>query len=362
MITLEGKVGETIYIDGVRYDYFAGNNYLGLAGNTNLTHAALKALLRYGTNFSAARKTTGTADIHLELEQKLAEFKNDEQSMIFASGYMGNKIILDYLTKNIDVILTDSMAHASILDGIPRSVSVVKSYAHGNIDELEQLLEKFKPEKVLIATDGIFALTGEIAPLDKIYQLAKKYDALILVDDAHATGVLGKNGRGTAEHFGIEDSKRIFQSETMSKALGSYGGFISGPSKLIEALRESSAFYGASTALPPPLVAAGCAALDFLKENPHLHEDLIDKAVFLKKEIATLNLKTIQSPTPIIPVFFNSDAEARDFSEHLRQNQIIAPAVKYPVKTDLSLVRMTISASHTANQLEHLLNTIKNWI
>lgn len=361
MITLEGKVGETILIEGKPYHYFAGNNYLGLACNTNLTQAAMQALEHYGNNFSASRKTTGTAGIHLELEAKLAAFKDQEQSMVFASGYMGNKILLDYLCRDIDVVLTDSMAHASILDGIPRSVSTVKSFAHLNADDLEQKLAEYKNERVLIATDGIFALTGEIAPLDKIHALAEKYNALILVDDAHATGVLGENGRGTAERFGLSGSSRIFQPETMSKALGSYGGFIAGPAALICKLRESSAFYGASTSLPPALVASGCAALDYLNEHPGLHKTVIEKAIFVKTELEKLGFSTIQYPTPIVPLFFESEKEAEHFSTFLFENQIIAPAVKYPVKTSQSLVRMTLSAAHTPDQLEYLIQTIKTW-
>lgn len=360
-VTLEGKVGQQVLVDHTSYHYFAGNNYLGLAGDHRLINSSVDAVLKYGTNFSAARQTTGTSEIHLILEKRLADFKGQEDAMVFASGYMGNKLLMDYLKKRVNVILTDSMAHASILDGIPRSIGFVESYPHMDPEALECLLQKFEGKQVLIATDGVFALTGEIAPLDEIHKLAEKYKAFILVDDAHATGVLGETGKGTPEHFGLHGSDLIFQSETMSKALGSYGGFISGSAEMIATIRNTSHFYGASTSLPPASVAAGIAALDIIEINPELHTELISKAVFVKKEIELMGFETIQSPTPIIPLFFDSEDEAKELSDYLATNRIIAPAVKYPVKLGRYLVRMTLSAAHSGEQLEFLLKTLKNW-
>jgi 7-keto-8-aminopelargonate synthetase-like enzyme len=253
------------------------------------------------------------------------------------------------------------LAHSSIVDGIPRSIRTVESYPHLDTAELGKLLIKYKGEQVLIATDGIFALTGEIAPLDQIHQLAEKYNALILVDDAHASGVLGETGKGTPEYFGLDGSPLIFQSETMSKALGAYGGFIAGSSEMIAEIRKTSPFYGASTSLPPAAVASGIAALEIIGDNPGINKRLIEKAVACKKKIGAMGFDTIQCPTPIIPLFFSSEKKAEELSEYLATNKIVAPAVKYPVKLDRYLVRLTLSAAHTQEQLDFLLTTLEKW-
>ncbi|WP_163710347.1 aminotransferase class I/II-fold pyridoxal phosphate-dependent enzyme [Mangrovibacterium lignilyticum] len=361
MITLESKTGPNITIDHTSYHYFAGNNYLGLASNPELINKAIDALIHYGTNFSASRQTTGTADIHLELETKLARFKVKQAAVVFASGYMGNKLLMDYLKSECPVVLTDAMAHSSIIDGIPRDIETIDTYKHLDTVHLESLLKKYAGKRALIASDGLFALTGEIAPLDKIHRLAEKYDALILIDDAHATGILGKNGRGTPEHFELADSPRIYQAETMSKAIGSYGGFIAGSTEMIQIIRGKSAFYGASTSLPPALVASGSAALDYIKEHPELQQQLLANIRYLKIGIKQLELKTSTAETPIIPIFFNKKADAQKLSTYLKDHQIIAPAVDYPVKTDQYIVRLTVSAAHTQDQVKYLISTLKTW-
>ena len=362
MTTLESNIGHYIQIDHTSYHYFAGNNYLGLANNPQLIEQGINALIHYGTNFSASRQTTGTADIHLKLEEKLSQFKGQEEAMVFASGYWGNKIVMDHLKHEISLVLTDSMAHSSLLDGIPRDIRTIECYEHMNTNKLERLLKKYRNKRALIATDGIFALTGEITPLNEIYALSEKYNALILVDDAHATGVLGENGRGTPQHFNLDGAPRIFQSETMSKALASYGGFISGKAAMIQSIRKSSAFYGASTSLPPALVACGCASLDYQGEHPELRQQLLANAHFLKSEISKLGFETNNSTTPVIPLFFSKKEDAQKLSDDLKEHQIIAPAVNYPVKMDKFIVRLTVSAAHTQDQFDYLINALKDWI
>ncbi|TDO04000.1 aminotransferase class I/II-fold pyridoxal phosphate-dependent enzyme [Sunxiuqinia elliptica] len=361
MIILEGSVGSFITIERTSYHYFAGNNYLGMANRPEVIAAACEALKKYGTNVAASRRTTGTTDIHLQLEKQLAQFKGQDDAIVFSSGYLGNKLLMDQLKNEITVVITDSMTHSSILEGIPPTIQEIANYKHGNMKQLESLLNDFKQQNILIATDGIFALTGDIAPLDEIYALAQKHQALVLVDDAHATGILGKHGRGTPEHFGLHNAPGLFQSETMSKAFGSYGGFVAGSHQLITPIREKSAFYGASTALPPVLAAAGIASLQFLEKHPDLHSKLLAKASQLKTAIATLGYITNEITTPIVPLFFEHATEAQQLSNFLKANQIIAPVVNYPVKADQAILRLALSIDHSEEQLDYLLSTLKKW-
>ena len=360
MNILNGGVGQYISRNDKMLSYFAGNNYLGLANNPLLVNDAIKALKKYGVNFAASRQTTGTSDIHMELEKLLSEFKSQQDAVVFASGYMGNKILLHVLKDQYDAIFADSMAHSSIIDGIPGNMQV-EYYEHANPNHLEKLLKDAPKSRPLIITDGVFALTGEIAPVDQLYSLALKYGAMLIVDDAHATGVLGENGRGTPEHFHLENATRLYQSETMSKAIGSYGGFISGNHELIDAIRKKSTFYGASTALPPPVVAAGISSIKLIQQHPELRTRLMDNTRLLRNGIEQLEFSTTSGITPIIPLYFNEKQTAVHLSQFLEENNIIAPAVDYPVKTAQFIVRITVSSIHSENQIQHLLHTLKEW-
>jgi 7-keto-8-aminopelargonate synthetase-like enzyme len=223
------------------------------------------------------------------------------------------------------------------------------------------MLQQDKGSPPLIITDGVFALTGEIAPLDKIYQLAGEYNAILIIDDAHATGILGDSGRGTPEFFNLPERDNLFQSETMSKALGGYGGFISGSRKFTDLIREKSTTYQASTSLPPPIVAAGIASLKIIKENPELRTGLLARAGDLRKEILSLGFHSTNYPTPIIPIIFSELASAKSLSSFLENNGIIVPFINYPVKQATFMVRITISASHCTDQTNHLLEKLKEW-
>jgi 7-keto-8-aminopelargonate synthetase-like enzyme len=361
MLRLQARTGNFITLKGKTYCCFAGNDYLGLAGHPENIKAATLALQQYGVNFSASRQTTGTSDIHLELEQLLAEFKVQEDAIVFATGYMGNRLLLENLKERYSAIFADSMAHPSILDAIPRGFSEVCFYNHCDPDHLESLLNKSNSHHPLIITDGIFALTGEIAPLNDIYTLAVKHNAILVVDDAHATGVLGENGRGTPEYFGLDGAANIFQSETMSKALGSYGGFLSGKNDFIRKIRHHSTFYGASTALPSTVVAAACSSLKILKENSGLRENLMGNAYHLRKGIREAGFSTSGENTPIIPVYFRERQSAQHLSAWLEEQFIVAPAVDYPVKTEQYIVRFTVSATHTPEQIENFLRLLNKW-
>jgi 7-keto-8-aminopelargonate synthetase-like enzyme len=361
MIVLNSGIGNYVHINGKKYSYFGGNNYLGLANHPALKKAAIQSIKKYGLNFSASRRTTGTADIHLELEYQLSIYKNKQDAVVFASGYQGNSILFEILKNKYSAVFMDQLAHPSIAGSVPREIANVQHYKHCDADHLEFLLQQNKGSTPLIITDGVFALTGEIAPLDKIYPLTEKYKAFLVVDDAHSTGILGENGRGTPEHFKFTEAENIYQTETMSKALGSYGGFISGSKELTDFIRENSTIYQASTSLPPPIVSAGIASLGIIRENPELRIRLLEIAMELRKGVIGLGFQTTHDSTPIIPIMLSKLAKAKNLSAFLENEGIIVPFIYYPVKQEKYMVRISVSANHTINQAEVLLKLLKKW-
>ena len=361
MIVLNSAVGNYIRLNGEKYSYFAGNNYLGMANHPEIKKAAIEFIKKYGVNFAASRCTTGNADIHLELEKQLTSFKKKQDTVVFASGYQGNNIILEILKNKYSAVFMDQLAHPSIVSSVPKEITNINYYNHCNPAHLETLLEHHKRTNPLIITDGVFALTGEIAPLDKIYPLAKKYRAILIVDDAHSTGILGENGRGTPEYFNLPEDENIYQTETMSKALGSYGGFISGNKEFIETIRENSATYQASTSLPPAIVGASLASLKIIAENPELRHRLNEKSTKLREEISRMGFFTAGDGTPIIPVMFSKSEWAKGLSAFLEKKKIIAPYINYPVKLGKYMVRITVSANHTDDQIDKLLEILTKW-
>ena len=361
MNILNSGVGNYVMSEGRKFSYFGGNNYLGLANHPEVREAAIRAIEKYGVNFSASRRTTGTADLHLELEKKLAAFKGTEDSVVFASGYQGNSILLDVLKNRYTKVFMDRFAHPSITGSIPRDILNVKYYDHCDSVHIEHLLSHNRGSRPLVITDGIFALTGEIAPLDKIFPLVEQYNGILIVDDAHSTGILGSNSRGTPDHFNLADNGNIFQTETMSKALGGYGGFISGKMELTELIRNKSTAYQASTALPPPIVAAGLASLKIIQDHPEMRIKLLEMAEELRQRIIELGFQTTPDNTPIIPVMLSELSRAKDLSLFLESNGIIVPFINYPVKQKKYILRIAVSITHTGAQIEELLENLTKW-
>jgi 7-keto-8-aminopelargonate synthetase-like enzyme len=361
MTILNSGIGNYVIADNKEYSYFGGNNYLGLANHPVVKESAIQSITKYGVNFSASRRTTGTADIHLELEKELAQFKGKQDAVVFASGYQGNSILLDILKSRYTAVFIDQQAHPSIIASIPRDIINVHYFEHCNPGHLGNLLDEHSGISPLVITDGVFALTGEVAPLDRIYSLVNRHHGILIVDDAHSTGILGETGKGTPEHFKLSDNGDIFQSETMSKALGSYGGFIAGNKELIDSIRERSSLYQASTALPPHIAAASLASLKIMQENPELRLQLLEKSLALRKEIIGMGYNTTQVITPIIPIFFSELAKAGELSFFLEKHGIIVPLMNYPVKQVKYMLRISVSASHTSEQADLLLEMLNKW-
>jgi 7-keto-8-aminopelargonate synthetase-like enzyme len=361
MIVSNSAVSNYICLNDKVYSFFGGNNYLGLANHPLLKRAAIGSVEKYGLNFAAARHTTGTSEIHNGLEHLLAEFKKKEDAVVFGSGYLGNRIMLSALEGKFSSVFMDDYSHPSIKEGIPSHISEIFLYNHCDPDHLEQLLKANRKGNPLIITDGVFSLTGEIAPLGKIYSLSEEYGAVIVVDDAHSTGVLGQNGRGTPEHFNLEAAPNIFQTETMSKAGGVYGGFIAAGKEITDRIREKSGTYLASTSLPPPLVSAAIASIQIVMQQPELRINLKNNAKTIISGVKSLGFMTFSEETPIIPLCFSSIETAQELSEFLKRNGIIVPYIDYPVKIGKFILRITVSSVHTGEQIEELLYVLGEW-
>jgi len=349
-----GKIGSRGEFGGEEYLYFAGNNYLDLARRPELIEGAVEAAKKYGTTFGAGRTTTGTADIHLKLEKKLAEFKGTEAAIIFPSGYLGNQIILSGLVREGDALICDELAHPSILEALPRSKYEVVTFRHNDVDDLRNKIES--KSRGLILVNGVDPSVGELAPLDKIEEVSRNGGFRILVDDAHATGVLGKNGRGTPEHFGVS-SDRIFQTETMSKALGSYGGFIAGSEEFIENLRDVSQTYRGSTPLPPAVVGASITAVKIATEEPELRDRVKSNAKHLSNKLISLNLDANWYGSAILKLDI-SEKLSKKIYNHLLKKKIMVPYIHYPRLKSPGRLRLTVSAGHSERDIDTLVETI----
>lgn len=349
-----GKIGPYANFNGEEYLYFAGNNYLDLARRPELIDAAVEATKNYGTTFGAGRTTTGTGDIHLKLERRLAEFKNNEDAMIYPSGYLGNQILLSGLLRENDTLLCDDWSHPSIIEGLPRSTGEVVMFQHNDMDDLKEKVKSGGHGIILV--NGVDPIIGDLAPLDNIMKIIKEKDFRILVDDAHGTGVLGENGRGTPEYFGLTSDK-IFQTETMSKALGSYGGFITGNEDFIGELREVASTYRGSTPLPPAVVGASLAAINIAIEEPQLRDRVKENARYLEKKLKSHDME-VNWPGGAIVKLDVSEEISRKIATHLQDRNIIVPYVHYPDLDSPGRLRMTVSAGHSKQDIDYLLKSV----
>jgi 8-amino-7-oxononanoate synthase len=345
--------GPWITVDGRSVLLLCSNDYLGLAGHQDLQDAARAAMDRYGFGAGASRLVSGSSPLHEELEQTLARFKGTEAALLFNSGYAANTGIIPALASEGDAILSDGLNHASIIDGCRLSRAEVHVYSHGDMNHVESLLKKTaRARRRLIVTDGVFSMEGDIAPLPDLCTLAEKYGALLMVDDAHATGVLGDSGRGTAEHFGVSGRVPV-QMGTLGKALGSFGAYIAGDRDMITYILNKARSLIFSTALPPAVCAASLAALRVLEQEPWRREQLRKNVHRFVVVLMAQGVDVAASETPIIPIIIGDSEKALLAGQSLMDKGMFALAVRPPtVPEGTARIRMTIMATHSPEDLD----------
>ncbi len=355
--TLESPQGAWIVVDGKRVLNLCSNNYLGFANHPDLRKAAVQAIERFGVGPAAVRTIAGTMSLHVELEKKLAAFKGAEAVISFQSGFNANLATIPALVGRGDAIFSDELNHASIIDGCRLSRAEIIRYAHNDVADLEAKLREAegKYRRMLIVTDGVFSMDGDIAPLPAIADLAERYGAILMVDDAHGEGVLGRGGRGIVDHFGLHGRVDV-EVGTLSKAFGVVGGYVAGSRELIEYLRQKARPFLFSSAVTPPDVAASIAAVDILASSSELVERLWENTRYFKQEMRTLGFDLGVSETPITPVMLGEAPLAQEFSRRLFEEGIFAQAIGYPtVPRGKARIRVMISATHSRDDLDFAL-------
>lgn len=360
--TIGSPQGAWLTVDGKKVLNFCSNNYLGLANHPALTAAAKRATDEMGVGPAAVRSIAGTMTLHVELEKRLAKFKGVEAAITFQSGFTANLATIPALVGKEDVIFSDRLNHASIIDGCRLSGAKIIAYEHNDVKSLEEQIQANLKNyrRALIITDGVFSMDGDIAPLPDIYEVAKKYDILLMVDDAHGEGVLGKGGRGIVDHFGLHGKVDV-EVGTMSKAFGVVGGMVAGKSVIIEWLRQRGRPFLFSSAVTVPDAAACLAAVDLLEDSTQLVDKLWDNAKYFKSEMKRLGFNTGVSETPITPIMLGEAPLAQQFSRELFEAGVFAMAIGYPtVPQGKARIRVMISASHSKDDLDQGLEAFKS--
>ncbi|MDO8226309.1 8-amino-7-oxononanoate synthase [Bacillus cabrialesii] len=354
--TMNGAPVPERRIDGKNQTVWSSNNYLGLASHSRLISAAQEALQQFGAGSSGSRLTTGNSAWHEKLEKKIAGFKRTEAALLFSSGYLANIGVLSSLPETEDVILSDQLNHASMIDGCRLSKADTVVYRHMDMDDLENKLnDTQRYQRRFIVTDGVFSMDGTIAPLDQIISLAKRYHAFVIVDDAHATGVLGESGGGTSEYFGVYPDIVI---GTLSKAVGTEGGFAAGSAVFIDFLLNHARTFIFQTAIPPASCAAAYEAFEMIEASGEKRELLFSYINMIRTSLKDMGYLVKGEHTPIIPVVIGDTRKTVTFAEKLQDNGIYAPAIRPPtVAPGESRIRLTITADHSMGDIEHLLTS-----
>jgi len=359
--TLGSAQGAWLDVDGKQVLNFCSNNYLGLANHPRLVEKAKIALDEYGVGPGAVRTIAGTMILHRELERRVAAFKHSDAAISFQSGFVANLATIAALVGKEDAIFSDELNHASIIDGCRLSGARIIRYNHCDALNLEQVIKENEGSyrRALIVTDGVFSMDGDIAPLDRLYEIANAYDILLMVDDAHGEGVLGKGGRGIVDHFNLHGKVDI-EVGTFSKAFGAVGGVVSGNADVVEWLTQRGRPFLFSSAVTPPDVAACIAAIDLLEESTELVDTLWSNGAYFKKEMSALGFNIGNSQTPITPVMLGEAQLAQDFSKRLFERGIFATSIGYPtVPQGKARIRVMISAAHSKGDLDKGLEGFK---
>jgi glycine C-acetyltransferase len=359
--TIESPQGAWLQVDGKKVLNFCSNNYLGLANHPDIVSAAKKASDTMGIGPAAVRSIAGTMSLHVELEKRLAAFKGVEAAITFQSGFTANLATIPALVGKEDCIFSDRLNHASIIDGCRLSGAKIIAYEHNDPASLEEQIKANLSQyrRALIVTDGVFSMDGDIAPLPAIYEVASKYDVLLMVDDAHGEGVLGKGGRGIVDHFGLHGKVDV-EVGTMSKAFGVVGGVVAGKAVIIEWLRQRGRPFLFSSAVTVPDAAACLAAIDLLEDSTQLVDKLWSNAAYFKAEMKNLGFNTGVSETPITPVMLGEAPLAQQFSRELFDEGVFAMALGFPtVPQGKARIRVMISAAHSSDDLDKGLDAFK---
>lgn len=346
----------SVEIGGKKYLSFCSNNYLGLANHPQVIEASIKATEKYGCGAGASRLISGTMQLHTELEDRLAQFEEKSSAIVFTTGYCANAGSITSLVNEEDTIILDKLNHASIVDAARLSRAKMQVYPHKDMNKLEQILKRSqKYRRRLVVTDGVFSMDGDMAPLPDIVDLARKYEAYTMVDEAHGTGVIGEKGRGCAEYFDVEDKIDIIMG-TLSKALGSLGGFVVGESSLVEFLKNKARSFIYTTALPPGVCMAAIAALDIVQKDVSYRKQYLDKVAYLKKELMKLDFDLMGTETQIIPVLVKDAVKAMEISKFLYEKEVLIPAIRIPtVPKGTNRLRISLMATHTKEEIDTLL-------
>jgi len=351
--------------DGKRVINLASNNYLGLTAHPRLREAAIEAIKEYGVGSGAVRTIAGTMKIHMELEEKIARFKNVEACVVFQSGFTANAGTVSSILGKDDFIISDELNHASIIDGARLSRAKIKVFRHKDMAHAEELLKEVaaEPGHKLLITDGVFSMDGDIGPVDKLCDLADKYGAIMMVDDAHASGVLGRNGRGSVDHFHCHGRVDV-QVGTLSKAIGALGGYVCGSRDLIDFLYHRARPFLFSTSHPPSVTATCIAAFDLLESEPERIDRLWENTRYFKAELGRLGfdiggVTTPASETPITPIIIGDGRQTMDFSRALFDAGVMATGIAFPtVPEGKARIRTIMTSEHTREQLDEALETL----
>jgi len=367
-----------VTIDGREVLLFCSNDYLGLANSPIVKKAAHEAVEKYGVGSGGSRLVSGNTDIQEKLEKAIAEFKGGESAIVFSTGYMANTGTIQAVTNVINIresengivtspfanrscnIFVDELSHASIIDGCRLSRAKTVAYKHRDMADLETKLGKYPDSRKLIVTDGVFSMDGDIAPLPEIVKLAKKYGALIMIDDAHASGVLGEGGRGTIEYFGLKPDDVDILMGTFTKSFGGVGGFIVGNKQLVDFLRINSRPYLFSAPIPPVISASLIAAIEEARDNNGRRTALWKNANYLRKNLQQMGFDTLSSETQIIPILIGDEKKCMAFSQSLFESGLLAPCIRWPaVPWGQSRIRIIVRAIHAKEQIDYFLETTK---
>jgi len=362
---VQGPSEPVSVVDGREVIILCANNYLGLTTHPRLKQAAIDAVEEYGVGSGAVRAISGTMDLHMELEKRLARFKDAEASLTYPTGFMANSGLIPQLVGKEDIIVSDALNHGSIIDGVRLSRADRAVYRHNDMEHLAEVLaeaERHSPEyrRILLITDGVFSMDGDMAPLDEVAKNGAEHGAMIYVDDAHGEGVLGKGGRGIVSHFGLTHREVHVEMGTFSKAYGTVGGHISGSDSLAKFAWNKSRTWLLSSSLPPAVVAATTAAIDVLETEPQHVQNLWRNTEYFKKAVQELGFDTGNSQTPIIPIIVGESHKAKALADRLYEEGVFVVPIVYPmVAQDLARIRVQMHANLTREQLDTVIEKME---